>query len=148
LSLLPRAAASLPQLPTLPLWSKPSRISHSLLLHDEDITTFHIVMVLENCYGGQCAKYQSEDGSTPSSEMFKPWTRVESLTHCLFCQPAPPVASMASYCGTSFFHCLLIYYQNFCADAARICREFHCMYTSYICNFMTLLDGKKSVHIV
>ena len=46
-----------------------------------------------------------------------------------------------------FFPCLLIYYQNFCADAARICSEFHCMYTPYICNFITLLDRKKSVHL-
>jgi hypothetical protein len=39
------------------IWSKPSRISHSLMLHhEEDITTFHIVMVLENYYGGHCAK--------------------------------------------------------------------------------------------
>jgi hypothetical protein len=79
--------------------------------------------------------------------MFKSWIGVDSSTHCLFYQPAPPVASMASYCGTSFFHYLLIYYQNFCADAARICREFHCMYTPNVCNFMTLLDRKKSVHL-
>lgn len=104
-------------------------------------------MVLENCYGGHCAEYQSENGSTPPSKMFKSWIRVESLTHCLFCHPSPPVASMASYCGTSFFHYLVIYYQNFCAHAARICREFHCMYTPYICNVMTLLDRKKSVHL-
>jgi hypothetical protein len=32
-----------------------------------------------------------------------------------------------------FYHCLLIYYQNFCSDAARIYREFNCMYTLYIC---------------
>jgi len=100
-----------------------------------------------NFYGGHCAKYQSENGSTPSSETFKSWIRVESLTHCLFCHPASPVASMASYCGTSYYHCLVIYYQNFCADAARICKEFHCTCTPYICNFMTLLDRKKSVHL-
>jgi hypothetical protein len=52
-------------------------------------------------------------------QTFKSWIRVESLTHCLFCHPAPQVSSMASYSGTLFYHCLLIYYQKFLCRCSK-----------------------------